>query len=924
MIKRYFGFAVLLLAVFCAGYGAEGDARAQETINIFPANADDAAVTKVRNGPDGSATATEDNLSCGLTGAGKSALACTVQGLLEMAGPGDTVIFNPAESGENRNVYDDVGEVLITTDGDDSSTDNSVETITIRGMGSGDDMITFTGKVMFNVKTSNILIRGFKFKDTEIPDSVTVRVAGSSGTPAAVKYGFPGITIRDYLVAEGAGSPAWTSSDVFSPRNINNKGGLAGSQSVNVFSYMNDPLVTVATDNKAIAKMVDGTEVGVDGSSNKQIFGSFSSAVSVASALNAMGTIWVDSVVASCPSGGISVTNVQIRNNVFDNTYLTGVKAGDHSAQGGGGTGTGPGEDSRRNYLEGGNTSIRGRVCGVQLEVVGNEFTNVGGNGPFLKNSRGVDFTDAGGNKIAGLGNREAAVNLFNVGSTGMGDDVVSSKITDNTIVGGTYDAIVVAGTRKDAKVEISYNDIKDSVLNGINIVARTDDTSAARAAATADITVEGNRIWGSSSNRFLNKPFQPRGLSSSGSGRNCRSNNCVRNSFFLPGAGWNFIDQVTESCIGSVDENTQARVIRAISPEVWKSAVPTFPFPDSGAPKSILSDNLNPSTKNEANRFRAIYNTSVNTDSIARHDLIRYRADECFNLGRIRVDGQRGVTIKNNDLGYVEDESDASVSLPNSPKNGVVVMRARTTGGVPLKAFTGNNINFYKNYAVLNTGASFSAAKNYLGPAARVQGVSGADLGGDPIAGDDRQIGPRAQNQMPPDEEDPELVRSGDGAPAVNESGTTLTLTFNDMLDATSTPAVGAFEVQAGPTALLPVNSVRISGSTVVLTLGAAARAGETITVTYTKPASNPIMDDAGNELDSFSRAAVTNNSTATDPGTPEPGTPSEPVSRASSSDDGGCSLASAGSGVDLGALGMLLGAVSFAFGLGRKVKAE
>ena len=566
---------------------------------------------------------------------------------------------------------------------------------------------------------------------------------------------------------------------------------------------------------------------------------------------------------------------------------------------------------------------MRGVVCGVQLEVVGNEFTNVGGNGPFLKNSRGVDFTDAGGNKIAGLGNSEAAVNFFNAGSTGTGDDVVSSKITDNTIVGGTYDAIVVAGTRKDAKVEISYNDIKDSVLNGINIVARTDD--AGRAAATADITVEGNRIWGSSTNRFLNIPFQPRVLNANGIVRNCLSNNCVQNKFYLLGSGANFIDQETLSCVDSVDERTQARVIRAIEPEVWKSAVPDFPFPDSGAPKSILTDNLNPNTKDEANRFRSIRSTTVNSNSIAKHDLIRYRADECFDLGRIRVDGQRGVTIRNNDLGYVEDESDASVSLMASPDNGVVVKRANSPAGVPLKAFTGNNITFYRDYAVLNTGTVFSAKDNYLGvpDGYRFSNVNEVNNnGGVPFEeSDQRMIGPREQFAMMPDEEPPALVTSGDGAPAVNESGTTLTLTFNDMLRATSTPAT-AFQVWAGTSTMLSVKSVRISGSTVVLTLGSAARQGETITVTYTKPDSNPITDDAGLELDSFRSAAVRNGSTATaDPGDSDDPDDSRP---AAASTDGGCALASAGSGVDLGALVLLLGSLSFAFGLGRKAKAE
>ena len=922
-IERVFGLAVLL-AVFCAGYGAGGDARAQETINIFPANADDAAITKVKAG----ATASDDdNVSCGSTGARQSLMACTVQELVNMADSGDTVIFNPAESGENRNVYDDVGEVLVATDGDDSSTDGSVETITIRGKGSGDDMITFTGKILFNVKAGNIVIRGFKFKDTEIPDAVTMRVAGDGGTPAAVRYGFPGMTIRDYLVAEGAGSPAWTSSDVFSPQNIANKGGFLwdnfAARAVRA-SWLNYPFVVTVDASgkptKAIAKLNDGTEVGTDGSDNKQISGwSFTPAITAASALNTMGTIWVDSVVTTC-TGGISVKNVQIRNNIFDNTYLAGVKAGDHSS-------------ASRYYIRGdyGAGRIRGVECGAQVEVIGNEFTNVGGNGPFLKNSRGVDFTDAGGNKIAGFGNREAAISFFNAGSTGTGDEVVSSKITDNTIVGGTYSAITVVGTRPSAKVDIMFNDIKNSPINGIDIVSRTDDGSSAFTAATADITIEGNRIWGSSSNRFLNKPFQS--TLDDGRGRVVEGANVGKSGIpFLIGEGRNFNSDVIRSCFDATTNPEQGRIVRAMSPEVWKSAVPDFPFPDSGAPKSILTDNLNPNTRDEAHRFRIIDSTTITVNSIAGHDLIRYRADECFDLGRIRIDGQRGVTIRNNDLGYVEDESDTSVSLMASPDNGVVVKRANSPAGVPLKAFTGNNITFYRDYAVLNKGAVFSAKDNYLGVpnGYRFSNVNEVNNnGGVPFEeSDQRMIGPREQFAMMPDEEPPALVTSGDGTPAVNESGTTLTLTFNDMLDATSTPAASpsspstAFQVWAGTSTMLSVTGVRISGSTVVLTLGSAARQGETITVTYTKPDSNPIKDDAGLELDSFSRAAVTNGSTVTaDPDDPDDPDDSRP---AAASTDGGCALASAGSGVDLGALVLLLGSLSFAFGLGRKAKAE
>ena len=214
-LRHFLGLAVSVLFVLCVNYGTGHYAQAQtgpKTISVFPDNASETARNKVIQGADADSTA--DDVSCGLTGTRKSPMACTVQELVDLAAPGDTVMFMPAPSGDNPNVYDDVGEILVTKDGDNSETAASaIEVITIRGMGSDDDMITFTGKVMFDVKASNIVIRGFKFKDTEIPDAVTIR----SDNPAAlgdqsVKYGFLGKTMRDYLDEE---LTSWDSTECF-------------------------------------------------------------------------------------------------------------------------------------------------------------------------------------------------------------------------------------------------------------------------------------------------------------------------------------------------------------------------------------------------------------------------------------------------------------------------------------------------------------------------------------------------------------------------------------------------------------------------------------------------------------------------------------------------------------------------------------
>ena len=94
----------------------------------------------------------------------------------------------------------------------------------------------------------------------------------------------------------------------------------------------------------------------------------------------------------------------------------------------------------------------------------------------------------------------------------------------------------------------------------------------------------------------------------------------------------------------------------------------------------------------------------------------------------------------------------------------------------------------------------------------------------------------------------------------AVN--GTSLTLTYNETLNTTS-PATSAFTLM-GTSAT--VSSISISGSTVTLTLGnGGVLNGETVTLNYTVPGSNPIQDSAGNSAAALSSQSVTNNTADT-----------------------------------------------------------
>jgi uncharacterized repeat protein (TIGR02059 family) len=110
-----------------------------------------------------------------------------------------------------------------------------------------------------------------------------------------------------------------------------------------------------------------------------------------------------------------------------------------------------------------------------------------------------------------------------------------------------------------------------------------------------------------------------------------------------------------------------------------------------------------------------------------------------------------------------------------------------------------------------------------------------------------------------------------------ISSSGTSLILTYNETLSAT-TAATSAFTISNSGTAVT-VSSVSLSGSTVTLSLGSTIRMGGVVTVSYTDPTAsndpNAIQDSAGNDAASLSSQSVTNNSTiAGPPAAPTPGT--------------------------------------------------
>jgi uncharacterized repeat protein (TIGR02059 family) len=93
----------------------------------------------------------------------------------------------------------------------------------------------------------------------------------------------------------------------------------------------------------------------------------------------------------------------------------------------------------------------------------------------------------------------------------------------------------------------------------------------------------------------------------------------------------------------------------------------------------------------------------------------------------------------------------------------------------------------------------------------------------------------------------------------AENTTPTVITMTYNMAL-ANIVPAASAFSVLVN-SASKPVSAVAISGTKVQLTLTSAIHFGDIVTVTYTKPAANPLQTSAGGVAAGISTQPVTNN---------------------------------------------------------------
>ncbi len=97
------------------------------------------------------------------------------------------------------------------------------------------------------------------------------------------------------------------------------------------------------------------------------------------------------------------------------------------------------------------------------------------------------------------------------------------------------------------------------------------------------------------------------------------------------------------------------------------------------------------------------------------------------------------------------------------------------------------------------------------------------------------------------------------------NSTPSVIDVTYNLTL-ASIVPSASAFSVRVNSVAR-SVTSVSISGTEIHITLASAIISGDIISLSYTKPASNPVQTASGGQAASFSASSVTNNCLAAIP---------------------------------------------------------
>ena len=631
------------------------------------------------------------------------------------------------------------------------------------------------------------------------------------------------------------------------------------------------------------------------------------------------GVVWLNTAVAAASAACSSdtamkpLTNIIVRDNAFMNTARHGVLA------------------RAKNALGSVTTGFHERCDSSAVTVSGNSFVGIG-------LGANADYLDTA-KTVPGYRNRESAIE---------GDATYGWTVTDN-VIGVTADGEDARGTTANGirldeafgKTVVSNNTVNNTAWSGI-VVGGDGSTGTADVedADEAEITIANNRVTNSRNNPYI-VSFLGAAVTL---GRFQTSNGYWDTQGFSPNhpffhptapASGPWFGSATKKTIDSLLETSVCALpsgytrpylgppgacrlltdIITYAGNGWQNwnqgaAAPGLDnaIPEAGGIKTTMKW-LRPGLEAglELNRITAKTITVENnelTDNVVGLAVCPSRycyADTPF------------ANIANVDAANTDSITSTSLKVPTVRKNAIYGNRKQTD--MPRRFARADVVNALAETGTPSTGAGKATlvlAGNYLGDSPRVRGdfVNTDDLAD---AAPDN-VGPR-------ETDDPGLAATG-GAVL---SGTTITLMYDEALDDDSTPAAAAFTVRettsGGLSGPITVSRVSVSGMSVTLTLAKAPGSGNSVTVSYDPTdagSGGPIRDAAGNEAPAFTSRTVT----ASTPPDPDPDPDPDPAPPTPKTDDGGCALASSGSGgADLGML-LAMMVAPLAFGLRRRVK--
>ena len=743
--------------------------------------------------------------------------------------------------------------------------------LTLRKDPSMDGEVVITGALLIHIRSKGVKVEGMTFRNLEVEKFTLLgRGESTSDRTGPIEVYLSEVTLPGFLLARKAASK--TATDADRDHNYSSYTGQLSSEELT--KHITDPSTWRYRNIRTISNE-KGFPMGEEGGITSYSSGRWQISYEFQS--------WIEDYVAhilinpryygtedSCPDSE-NFTGIEITRNSFDGTEMVAIR----SLQSSDSTGVVPQHNDKGN-------------CFVEVDITGNTFRNIGiADYAFLTDSDGNFITDGDGNRVPDGYNElsEYAIGLFNF--------VRKATISDNTIEGTTHNSIAIRNTPEGGRITVRNNLIRPAPDEGARFPRFQEAQIDIRGSADdVKITITGNRLLGSDD-------FYPYFITNFGS--------------FRRRAGW-CRDPVVPSSA------TIAQLETLLQPRIWQSYVPDFPYPGGSKKRFFMPPEGRPAELTDLLTGFNGNNAQVQTDVvIGPHDVVRHK--RCHPTSRIEIRGQDGVSIVGNDLGYVagDDSGESYVSY------GITLWRLGSDDPT-LTEFTGNNIDYFLKGAVGffggNAQTSLSTRGNYLGPEALVPGtVSRSGELVEPVV---------HENTVGPQEKDPPTVPATGGA-MISETGTVITLTYDEALDEESVPAAAAFTVTQtdgdGLAGTIDVSGVEVSGPSVVLTLAKAPGSGNSVTVSY-DPAkagsgagAGPIRDVAGNEAPALTSRMLTA-SRPTDPVGPNPMGPGETQQPGPGGGDGGCALALGGSdGADLG---VLLLAVFVFFGSRRDTRKE